>query len=254
VTTRVEDKEIIEQVGDEGFALPLSKLERRIHMRFRDRAQLRAALTHPSFWGTYVLAVETRLEHTYERLEFLGDSVISLTICTHLFRRFPDYDQGRLSKLKGYLVSRDVLLEAARKLGLGEFIRVGKGVDDTAGREHRTFLVDCFEALVAAIYLEKGYRIANRFVLRWIKPEIDEAAVAGRLRDYKTELQELVQKRFRELPRYRLSGQKGPEHQKIFCVKVVISGREYGFGEGTSKKEAENAAARTALESLEAGR
>ena len=236
--------------GEEGFPQPLSELLDRLDLDLHFRATVQAALTHPSFWGEYAIPEEKRLARSYERLEFLGDSVIALTICSFLFHKHATYDQGKLSKLKGHLVSKETLFRVATELGIGDYIRVGKGVLHGAGRKHSTFLVDCFEALVGAVYLEKGFDYASRFVLEAMKPAILEADNIEAITDFKTELQEFVQKTFKTLPQYKLVSQKGPEHSKQFTVAVHVDGREAGKGRGTSKKEAETNAARAALQNL----
>lgn len=234
---------------EEDFPKPLSGLQDRIGIKFEDETRLRAALTHPSFWGDFAIAEAERLARSYERLEFLGDSVIALTVCSHLFRFYPEDNQGVLSKAKAHLVSRRVLLEVARRLELGEYIRVGRGVEGSAGRDHKTFLVDCFESLVGAIYLDRGFEAAGDFVLRAMEPDLEEIRRTG-IRDDKTTLQELVQKNYRCLPKYRVVSQAGPEHLKMFMVEVYVNGEICGSGNGHSKKEAEIAAARQALQKM----
>ena len=231
---------------EEGFPKPLDVLEEAVNIRFNDRSWLRAALTHPSFWGDFAIPEAERLARSYERLEFLGDSVVALTVCTHLFRQYPSDDQGVLSKAKAYLVSKTALLNVARRLNLSEFMRIGKGVEDSAGRDHSSFLVDCFEAFVGAVYMDSGFDAAMKFVSGVMNEEMLELQRTG-IQDYKTTLQELVQKHFRCLPRYRLVAQNGPEHHKMFQVEVYVNGVKHGEGEGFSKKEAETAAAQQAL-------
>ncbi len=239
-----------ETVSEEGFPRPLSDLLKSLDLELHYRSTVQAALTHPSFWGEYAIPEEKRLARSYERLEFLGDSVISLTICSYLFHKHPAYDQGKLSKLKGHLVSKDTLYKVSCDLGLGDYIRVGKGVLHGAGRTHAAFLVDCFEALVGAVYLEKGFDYASRFVLEAMKPAIMKADTIEAIADFKTELQEIVQKQFKTLPQYKLVSQKGPEHRKQFTVAVCVDNREMGRGQGTSKKEAETNAAQAALHQI----
>lgn len=239
-----------ENVSEEGFPRPLSELLHALDLELNYRSNVQAALTHPSFWGEYAIPEEKRLARSYERLEFLGDSVISLTICSYLFHKHPAYDQGKLSKIKGHLVSKDTLYKVSCELGLGDFIRVGKGVLHGAGRTHAAFLVDCFEALVGAVYLEKGFDYASRFVLEAMKPAILKADTIEAIADFKTELQEIVQKQYKTLPQYKLVSQKGPEHRKQFTVAVCVDNREMGRGHGTSKKEAETNAAEAALHQI----
>lgn len=231
------------------FTDSLDVLQERIGIHFEDAGRLSAALTHPSFWGEFAISEEERLSKSYERLEFLGDSVIALSVCSYLFEKFPANHQGLLSKDKGHLVSKKVLLRVSRKLGLDEYIRVGKGVSDSAGRDHTSFMVDCFEALVGAIYHDFGFERARDFVIDTMREELDGVESEGIL-DFKTTFQELVQKRFKCLPQYRLVSQEGPEHQKEFTVEVFVRGEHYGEGRGHSKKEAEMSAARCGLDRM----
>jgi ribonuclease III len=235
---------------EEGFPKPLDELEEAIGVRFNDRSWLRAALTHPSFWGDFAIPDTDRMARSYERLEFLGDSVIALTVCTHLFVQFPADNQGALSKAKAHLVSKAVLLSISRRMVLSEYLRIGKGVEESAGRDHSSFLVDCFEGLVGAIYMDRGFEVAQEFVAGVMNEEMIELQKNG-IQDHKTTLQELAQKHFRCLPRYRLVEQAGPEHHKTFKVEVFVNGGKCGEGEGYSKKEAETAAAQQALENIE---
>lgn len=234
---------------DEGFPRPLDDLQDIIGVRFSTLDNLRAALTHPSYWGEYAMSEPERLERSYERLEFLGDSVVALTVCTMLFNKYPEDHQGRLSKLKGHLVSNKVLLRIARELGLGDFIRVGKGVGEDAGKEHASFMVDCFESVVGAVYLDFGFERAQDFVIRAMEKEFRRVEKRG-VHDFKTTLQEIVQKKFKCLPKYRLVSQSGPEHHKLFTVEVYIDDRKFGSGKGHSKKEAEINAAGEALNAM----
>ncbi|MFC1474646.1 ribonuclease III [bacterium] len=231
---------------EEGFPNPLGELQERIEVRFEDEANLRAALTHPSFWGEYAIPESERLWRSYERLEFLGDSVVALTVCTYLFEKYSHSHQGHLSKHKGHLVSKKVLLRVAKGLGIGDFIRVGKGVGENTGREHSSFMVDCFEALVGAVYLEFGFDRARDFVLQSMQAELEKNDRPG-VHDYKTTFQEVIQKKFKCLPHYTLISETGPEHQKEFTVEVFVNGDFYGEGRGSSKKEAEISAAKHAL-------
>ncbi len=243
-------KESLQYISeDDGFPNPLDEFQEIIGIKFSVLDNLRAALTHPSYWGEYAMSERERLERSYERLEFLGDSVLALTVCTKLFQDYPDDHQGILSKMKGHLVSKKVLLRIARELRIGEFIRVGKGVGDEAGNEHTSFMVDCFESVVGAIYIDFGFERARNFVLGVLSKEIKRVETRG-INDYKTTLQEIVQKRHRCLPKYKLVSQTGPEHHKLFTIDVYIADKKCGTGEGHSKKEAEINAAGQALSSM----
>lgn len=237
---------------DAGFAESLNELQERIGIRFEDTGRLSAALTHPSFWGEFAIPEEERLSKSYERLEFLGDSVIALSTCSYLFEKYPGNHQGILSKKKGHLVSKKALLEVARALDIDKYIRVGKGVSESAGRDRTSFMVDCLEALVGAIYHDFGFETARNFVIGIMKDEL-ESIDADAVYDFKTTFQEMVQKKFRRLPQYRLVSEDGPEHEKEFTVEVYVDGEFFGEGKGLSKKEAEISAARVGLIKLEEG-
>jgi len=240
----------LDVTAEQGFPNPVDELLASLGLELEDRATVEAALTHPSFWGEFAIPEEKRLARSYERLEFLGDSVVALTTCRYLFQTFPEYHQGKLSKLKGHLVSKDILLRVAEKLHIGDYIRVGKGVIFGSGRKHSGFLVDCFEALVGAIFVEKGFEFAAEFTLNALRGEIDDLPSVEDLPDYKTTLQEIVQKRFKSLPVYKVVAQSGPEHKKHFTIRVFVNGAVFGEGDGSSKKEAEINAARAAIDKM----
>jgi len=232
------------------YSVRLKELQHRLGVHLRNTALLETAFTHPSFWGEVPMSEPERLSSCYERLEFLGDSVIGLTVCTYLYKTFPSYDQGKLSKLKSYLVSSEVLSRAAQRLGLGDYIRLGKGVGGELNKVKPSFMVDCLESLVGAVFLEKPYTFTSRFVLRILNEEIRSVTSPEKVEDAKTMLQELVQKLYKEVPKYRLVSEKGPEHHKMFTMKVLIRGKEYGAGTGYTKKDAERAAALKALKKI----
>jgi ribonuclease-3 len=187
-----------------------------------------------------------------ESMEFLGDAVLGFVIADLLFREFPDYDEGRKSKSKAALVSTTALARQAERLNLGEYLLLGRGEEKTGGRYKQALLADAYEALIAAVYLDGGIEDARAFLAREFATLIAElrtqGAVAGQ--DDKSALQELLQSERQTLPEYRLVGTYGPDHRKQFEVEVVASGEAIGRGAGPSKKEAEQAAARSALEKL----
>ncbi|MEW6203342.1 MAG: ribonuclease III [bacterium] len=232
------------------YSVRLKELQRRLGVHLRNTALLEAALTHPSFWGEVPMSEPERLSLSYERLEFLGDSVIGITVCTYLYKTFPSYDQGKMSKLKSYLVSSEVLSRAAQRLGLDDYIRLGKGVGSEPNKVKPSFMVDCLESLVGVVFLEKPYAFTSRFVLRILNDEIKSVTSPEKVEDVKTMLQELVQKLHKEIPKYRLVSESGPEHKKVFTMKVLIKGKEYGNGTGYTKKDAERAAALKALKKI----
>jgi ribonuclease-3 len=202
------------------------------------------ALTHRSY------AFENQLPYDNERLEFLGDAVIGLLAAEHLFRIFQQAHEGELSKRKGRVVSRTVLGRRAREMGLAEVVRLGRGEDRTGGRHRPVLLGSALEALVGAVYLALGWETAAGFVRHSILEPLDEVAAAEDLTDYKSRLQEVVQKHHQITPEYRVARETGPDHNKRFFIEVYVREEKYGEGWGPRKKVAENEAARAALEHL----
>lgn len=201
------------------------------------------ALTHSSY------ANEVGDGESNERLEFLGDAVLDLALADILYRRYPDRDEGELSKIRAVVVSRPVLAQAARGLGLGALLRLGKGEEGAGGRDRPSILAAALEALLGAVFLAYGYPRTRRLVVELLGNEIERYA-AERSPDYKSLLQELGQRRFGSLPAYSLVEQEGPEHEKVFTVAVELGGSK-AVGRGRSKKEAEQAAAKRLYLDLE---
>lgn len=224
----------------------LSELQRVIGYGFSDRNILLEALTHKSFHHENP---EEAPAHN-ERLEFLGDSVLGLIVAHHLFASEGGYPESMMSKIKSYIVKGAVLSEVAREISLGSHLRLGKGEEETGGRQKPSILSNALEALLGAVYVDGGYEEARRLILRLFRERLDAAAASGQFHDYKTELQEESQVRFRTLPVYELLNEEGQEHRKIFTVEVSIAGKGYGTGRGRSKKEAQALAAREALERI----
>jgi len=177
-----------------------------------------------------------------ERLEFLGDAVVELAVSEYLYKKFPKYSEGELTKIKSVVVSGPVLAEKARELGLGECLFLGVGEEESGGRERDSILSDTFEALVGLIFLKWGYRRASRFVLRFLRDEVRKVECHQRLMDYKSLLQEEAQRRGTR-PVYTLLKEEGADHQKVFTVQVEVDGLQ-GTGRGRRVKEAEQAAAK----------
>lgn len=241
-----------EQVGG-GLVVPLPQqltaLEARLGYRFRDRGLLEHALTHKS------KAHEDPSGGVVdnESLEFLGDAVLGLVVADALFRSFPTYSEGQKSKIKSNLVSTAALAEMAEGLGLGEHMILGRGEEKTGGRRKPALLADTCEALIAALYLDGGLEAARAFIVKELAPRIEEARAPGYFgRDHKSRLQERLQGLGRSLPSYRVSAEAGPEHRKQFSVQVVVDEQVLADGEGRTKKDAEQEAARAALERLAA--
>jgi len=227
----------------------LADLEEKLGVRFRDRSLLHLALVHGSA-GT-----EGRSRHgeNYERLEFLGDSVLNLAISDHLYRMFPSRLEGDLARLRAGLVSEGALARVARDIDLGRYVMLGRGEEKGGGRSRPGLLADALEAVLGAVYIDSGYGVAHYCVTRWFGDELTQLEEPGE-GDYKSQLQELVQQLERRLPRYRITGQRGPEHERAFVATVEVNGRTLGEGSGRSKKEAEQAAARRALDHLRRNR
>jgi ribonuclease III len=220
-------------------------IERAMHYRFRDRGLLEQALTHTSRANEDVSGGVA----DNESLEFLGDALLGFIVADLLFREFPEYDEGEKSKSKATLVSTATLARQAERLQLGDHLLLGRGEEKTGGRRKQALLADGYEALIAAIYLDGGIDDARAFIARefaHLLADVRQRGVAGQ--DYKSALQELLQARELPLPDYRLVGTVGPDHQKQFQVEVVVNGEPLGQATGPSKKEAEQEAARAALE------
>jgi ribonuclease-3 len=232
------------------FGAELEPLERRIGYKFRDRGLLEHALTHRS--RVHEDASGGVIDN--ESLEFLGDSVLGFVIADMLFREFPEHNEGQKSKLKASLVSAASLARLGERIGLGEFLILGRGEEKTGGRRKHALIADCYEALIAAIYLDGGIEPARAFVQRQFQELVDEArrtgAHAGFTEDYKSALQEWLQSHDRGLPSYRLVSEVGPAHRRRFEVEVLVGGESLARAEGRSKKEAAQAAARLALDAL----
>ncbi|PYQ98771.1 MAG: ribonuclease III [Acidobacteria bacterium] len=222
-------------------------LQQAIGYRFRDRGLLEHAMTHTSRANEDVSGGV----RDNESMEFLGDAVLGFVVADVLFRDFPEYDEGQKSKMKASLVSTATLAQQAERLDLGEHMLLGRGEEKTGGRRKQALLADSYEALIAAIYLDGGVEPARAFIVREFGPLIAEARRTGVSdRDYKSALQELLQSRELPLPEYRLVGSIGPDHRKLFQVEVIVKGERIGDATGRSKKEAEQEAARAALEKL----
>lgn len=221
----------------------MEALEQKLAHSFRDRALLRTALTHSSYANEHHCA-------SNERLEFVGDSVLGLVTASALYARFPDMPEGRMTKLRAELVCEQSLWEAADRLELGRWLLLGRGEEGSGGRERHSILADCVEAVIAALYLDGGFSAAEAFIRTHILAKLDGDA-ADLFRDWKTELQEFVQRRPGRSLSYEMTGESGPDHAKRFAAAVRMNGALLGAGEGRSKKEAEQAAARAALEALQ---
>lgn len=227
----------------------LKKFEKGLGYSFKRRGYLKRALLHKSF------ANEQRLppNDNNERYEYLGDAVLELSISHLLMERFPNHPEGELSKLRAAIVNEGQLAEIARGMDLGNFLYLGRGEEQTGGRDKPSLLSDAYEAVLGAIYLDRGFGKAFEIVRKHYRNILDRAGGVGFIKDYKTKLQEESQSRFRAVPRYRLIRTTGPDHRKTFEVHLFIQDKLWGVGQGASKKSAEQSAAQEALEKLEKG-
>jgi ribonuclease-3 len=222
----------------------LEKLEKRLGLQFKNKNLLINALIHRSFLN------ENRrlLISSNEKLEFLGDSVLSLASSLYLFRHYPQLSEGDYTEIKSTLVRSETLADLAKKLGLGEFLLLSRGQEKEGGRENTNILADTFEALIAVIFLEFDFETVYQFLLRHLfSVKIDYIVKNKLYLSAKTLLQELTQKRYKNTPIYKTIAEIGPDHKKKFKVEVLINKRPVARGEGYSKKEAEEDAARNAL-------
>jgi ribonuclease-3 len=233
--------------GPEAPADPVTSLEARLGLAFRDRPTALAALTHKSYVNEH--RDEAGLGDN-ERLEFLGDAVIDLAVSHRLMDRFPAAREGDLSKMRAAVVDEQGLSEMARALDLGSLLRLGRGEELTGGRRKASLLADAMEAVVAALYLGDGLAPVLCLIDRFLGDAFARAAAGTLDRDFKTQLQELSQSRLRATPRYRVVGEHGPDHSKTFEVETDLRGEVVGRGTGRSKKDAEQAAAKIGLELL----
>ncbi len=219
----------------------LEAVQRAVGHAFGDPSWLEQALTHTSYRNE-VPGVDV----DNERLEFLGDAVLELTVSEALFRRWPDFPEGRLTRLRASLVNTRTLADVSRALGLGRALRLGRGEEVTGGRDRRSTLADAFEATLGAVYLDGGLEAARAFVERALMPRMDALARRDG-RDSKTLLQEWAQEHHRVVPSYEIIGHQGPDHDLVFTARVTVAGVGEADGEGRTKKEAHRAAAAALL-------
>ncbi len=219
----------------------MKDLEMEIGYKFNNKDYLMEALTHSSFANE-----RHKNLNCNERLEFLGDAVLSIISADFLFHKYPDMPEGQLSKLRSSLVCTDSLSKFAREIHLGDYLFLGKGETNTGGADRPSILENAFEALIAAIYLDGGMKCAEQFVLSFLTKAVENHDVS--FKDYKTMLQEIIQQNPSENVNYVLVGESGPDHDKVFEVEVHLNSNVIGKGKGKSKKSAEQAAAKEALD------
>ena len=224
----------------------LQVLEKKLGYTFRCKEQLQAALYHSSYANEHRCCGVS----SNERLEFLGDAVLGLVTADYLYHKHPDLPEGDLTRMRAALVCEESLYEVAQSLGLGNELRLGKGEEAGGGRQRASILADATESVFAAVYLDGGLEAARALIHRVLLDKERETDVEERRRDYKTELQELVQRRSNQTLQYELVSASGPDHAKVFTSRVLLNGQPIGKGQGHSKKEAEQAAAHAGLTTL----
>jgi ribonuclease-3 len=224
----------------------LAGLQKTLGITFKDSSLLKQALVHSSY--TNENPVESP-DHN-EKLEFLGDAVLDLFITEELYRKCPGSSEGEMTRLRAALVNGDELADIARKIQIGENLYMGKGEESSGGRDKKPNLAGALEAVIAAVYLDRGGTRTRKFILKLFKEEITNVLSFNITRDYKSRLQELIQSQRQVVPVYRLVAEEGPDHDKTFTVEVRVGKTVLGRGVGKSKKQAEATAARLALEKL----
>jgi ribonuclease III len=224
----------------------LAEFGRHFSLTFKDESLLKLALTHRS----YLSVTGQGPRESNERLEFLGDSVLGLVTSEYLYRQNPNEHEGQLTKTKSLLVSKAILSRRALAMGLGRFVLMSHSEVESGGRQRLSILADAFEAVLGAIYLDQGFEAARAFIHRWLLKDSQEIASDKRHANWKSHLQEYVQSTFHTHPVYRVRSEMGPDHSKVFMVDVMVGKRLLGSGKGRNKKDAEQAAARNALDQV----
>lgn len=223
----------------------LSLFQKQADIKFKNLELLNLAFCHRSFANESTTDVDNN-----ERLEFLGDSVLGLIVADWLFVHLPDSDEGDFSRIKSFVVSEESLASIAKKLRVDNFILIGKGEEFSGGRNKKALLADCMEAIFGAYFLDSGFKAATELIQRLLVPEIKVVLANKHRKDYKTLLQEYVQKMYKTYPRYEVAKKTGPEHDNTFWVKVMVQKKVFGPAPGNNKKEGEQAAAKIAYEEL----
>ncbi len=234
-----------ERFSNEQWRQKLQVFQEKIGIFFQNEQLLMQSLTHSS----YVNEQRKRPHDDNERLEFLGDAVLELTVSNYLFKKYPNMSEGELTKLRASIVCEPSLVKFANNLSFGELVLLGKGEELTGGRQRPALLADAFEAFIGAIYLEKGLDTVFEFLEATIFPKINEG-IYSKATDYKSQLQELIQRDVSGVLEYIIVAERGPAHSREFVSQVMLNKEELGIGIGKSKKEAEQHAAKKALEKL----
>lgn len=217
--------------------------QKHANLKFKDLDLLNLAFCHRSFANETNATVGNN-----ERLEFFGDSVLGVIVAEYLFETLPEHSEGDLARIKSFVVSESTLSSIARELRVDNFVLIGKGEEFSGGRSKKAILADALEAVIGALFLDSGLRETRRFVLRYLIPEISKVLEDRHEKDYKTLLQEAVQRQYRSYPKYTVARKTGPDHDRVFWIEVEVNGKTYGPGKGSNKKQAEQAAARLAFE------
>ena len=225
----------------------LKIFEKSIGYGFRNKFLLNQSLTHKSY--TNEKNMESSSDN--ERLEFLGDSVLGLIISHMLYNECPGEDEGVLTRYKSQLVSGETLARIAKKIDIGEYLLLGRGEETSGGRKHVSNLMCALEAIIGAIFLDRGLNPCYNFINRIFNPEIEIVKEGKGSKDYKSIFQQVALKKFKATPSYRILSEIGPDHKKHFIVEAVAAGKRYGIGSGQNKKSAEQASAKEALSALE---
>ena len=224
----------------------IEAFEKAIGYSFKDKELIKIALTHSSY------ANENKLPRDNERLEFLGDSVLGFITAEYLFSEYKSRPEGELTKLRAAVVCEKSLFKFAEKISLGDYIYMGKGEENSGGRQKKAILADAMEAVFGAYYLDSGFKSAEKLILELLVPEIEKVwENKHNHKDFKTMLQEMYQKKYKQCPKYNLVKKTGPDHDMVFWVTVEINGKTYGPEKGKSKKEAEQSVAKKVIEELE---
>ena len=224
----------------------LNALQKILGIDFRDISLLEKSLVHRS----YLNENQGVDSDSNERLEYLGDAILGFIVAEKLYRDFPEYNEGQMTRLRSILVRRETLARISRSINLGEYLFLGKGEDTSGGRNKSANLACAFEAVIAAVYLDQGMVKTRKMIIRLLKDEWQKATKKPAAIDYKSRLQELIQSREQKIPSYQVTGTSGPDHIKTFNVEVRLGNEILGSGSGKSKKEAETEAARKALEKI----
>ena len=223
----------------------LDGLQKLLGIKFKDIKILEQAFYHRSY-----LNENKGILQSNERLEFLGDSILSLVVSSTLYKLRNKDTEGELTNLRAYIVKTPSLAQASKKLNFGDFLKLSKGEEISGGRENPQLLANTYEALLGAIFIDQGLEAAKKVIEKTLLPIFEKELEVGPPKDAKSNLQEMVQEKFKESPHYKIVGTRGPDHAKEFTVAVYVNNKEYGKGQGSSKQDAEEQSAKEALKKL----